>query len=259
MLAGGLFQVFDEHGSLLYQSPGLARHRVTTSPPPPPPIGAHGRYDEPTPIASVVAPRRRHRVPDGRPGRLARTHGVAAGPHGRCRTHDRGRRAPAVLQRVPSTLRLVAGAVGALPPRRGDRGRVLDRRPGAGPGGRHHSRGARARSRQPVGTPHRPLRPGRTAAPVRDPQRPAGAHRRVGVAHTPVHRRRLPRTARAAGARSRPRPSTPSDASGRARPCSRHSRRCSANRSARRNSSTACWRWREATPITDTHRECRPT
>ena len=36
MLAGGLFQVFDEHGALLYQSPGLARHRVTTSPPPPP-------------------------------------------------------------------------------------------------------------------------------------------------------------------------------------------------------------------------------
>ena len=36
MLAGGLFQVFDEHGVLLYQSAGLARHRVTTSPPPPP-------------------------------------------------------------------------------------------------------------------------------------------------------------------------------------------------------------------------------
>jgi heavy metal sensor kinase len=48
MLAGGLFQVFEPSGTLLYQSPGLSRHGVTTLAPPPAtprPPGARGADD----------------------------------------------------------------------------------------------------------------------------------------------------------------------------------------------------------------------
>ena len=46
LLAGGLFQVFEASGALVYQSPGLTRHGVTTTMPPPATQRAGGPRDD---------------------------------------------------------------------------------------------------------------------------------------------------------------------------------------------------------------------